>query len=79
MAAYTFTAKNGTKVRVPEAWITGSGLEDVGLCLTCGDERHQTEPDARGYPCEGCGQNNVYGAQELLFMDRLEESVRRGM
>jgi len=69
---YTFTAKNGTEVDVPEAWLTGSGLEDVGLCLTCGDERYQTEPDARGYHCEGCGRDHVYGVPELLFMDRLK-------
>ena len=68
---YTFTADNGTRVDVPEAWITGMSLDDVGICLACGEERYQTEPDARGYPCEGCNQNKVYGVQELLIMDRL--------
>ena len=48
---YTFTSDNGTHVDVPEAWITGMSLDDVGLCLACGEERYGTEPDgirARG-------------------------------
>jgi len=68
---YRFTADNGREVFVPEAWVTGESLEDVGLCLACGDERYQTEPDARGYQCDSCGRAQVYGVPELLFMDRL--------
>ena len=52
--------------------VTGMSLDDVGLCLACGEERYGTEPDARRYPCEGCEQNKVYGVQELLMMDRLK-------
>ena len=43
------------------------GLEDPGLCIACGAERGQCEPDAQEYECEECEQNTVYGAQELLF------------
>lgn len=40
----------------------------AGFCTECGAERAMCEPDARKYPCEECGQNSVYGAEELLIM-----------
>jgi hypothetical protein len=43
----------------------------VGVCISCGATRDCCEPDARDYPCEECGDNNVYGAQELLIMGRV--------
>jgi hypothetical protein len=42
-------------------------LDDPGLCLTCGNEQTNVEPDARGYECEACGEPTVYGAEELLL------------
>ena len=33
-----------------------------------GEEHDGCEPDARNYPCDACGTNTVYGAQELLIM-----------
>lgn len=39
-----------------------------GFCVHCGEETDGVEPDAREYECEHCGQNGVYGAEELLFM-----------
>lgn len=41
--------------------------EYLGFCVTCGTEHMNVEPDAREYPCEECGENAVYGAQELIF------------
>jgi hypothetical protein len=38
-----------------------------GICLTCGAERSNVEPDARACPCEACGAHNVYGAEELVL------------
>lgn len=44
-----------------------------GACLACGERvEGGIEPDAREYTCESCGENKVYGLQELLFMGRLE-------
>lgn len=43
------------------------GLDDPGLCVACGEEVDGVEPDARGYPCESCGEPAVYGASELLL------------
>jgi hypothetical protein len=42
--------------------------DNLGLCTFCGQEASNVEPDARGYKCESCEENKVYGAQELLFM-----------
>lgn len=43
-------------------------LDNPGFCLSCGQEVDGVEPDAHGYWCETCGQKEVYGAQELVFM-----------
>lgn len=40
----------------------------TGFCTNCGAERECCEPDAREYDCEECGENKVYGAEELLMM-----------
>ena len=42
--------------------------DHLGFCLSCGAERGCCEPDARHYECEECGELQVFGAQELLFM-----------
>jgi predicted RNA-binding Zn-ribbon protein involved in translation (DUF1610 family) len=42
--------------------------EYVGFCLACGAENYGVEPDARKYECEDCGEEKVYGAEELLMM-----------
>ena len=43
------------------------GLADIGICIACGEERFQTEPDARNYSCESCGEAQVFGAEEILM------------
>jgi hypothetical protein len=42
--------------------------ENLGICLKCESERDGCEPDARNYKCEDCGEREVYGASEILFM-----------
>lgn len=42
-------------------------LDNPGFCVACGADADQCEPDARKYPCDVCGENAVYGAEELLF------------
>ncbi|GAG86975.1 unnamed protein product [marine sediment metagenome] len=39
-----------------------------GFCTECGAQRSCCEPDARNYPCEECGANAVFGAEELVIM-----------
>ena len=41
--------------------------EYLGLCLDCGAEKDCCEPDARKYTCDECGEQKVYGAQEILL------------
>ena len=41
--------------------------EYIGFCTACGAEHGECEPDARKYPCENCGEDKVYGAEELLL------------
>ena len=42
--------------------------DNIGICISCGDEQYGVEPDARKYECESCGASKVYGAEELLMM-----------
>lgn len=42
--------------------------DNLGFCLSCGQEAFGVEPDARGYECASCGEHKVYGAEELLMM-----------
>lgn len=50
--------------RVIEA---AEGDEYIGFCVACGEEHEGVEPDARRYECDSCGENRVYGAQEILL------------
>ena len=42
---------------------------DEGFCLGCGNTRVCVEPDAEKYECEICGENQVFGLQQLMLMD----------
>jgi len=42
-------------------------LDNPGFCISCGAEAEGVEPDAREYPCEACGEDAVFGAEELLL------------
>lgn len=42
--------------------------EYVGFCNACGGTDYGVEPDARGYECPDCGEHQVNGAEEYLFM-----------
>ena len=50
---------------------------DEGFCLGCGSTQSGVEPDARRYPCEVCGENLVFGFQELLFMGLLKFALEQ--
>lgn len=43
-------------------------LDNPGFCMSCGNEQDGCEPDARNYKCEKCGEKQVFGAEECLFM-----------
>ncbi|WP_428489100.1 hypothetical protein [Rhodopila sp.] len=44
----------------------------AGYCLACGNMRDCCEPDAREYECEECHELQVYGAEELIIMGRVQ-------
>ncbi len=45
-----------------------TSLDNPGFCRSCGEEQDGCEPDARNYECENCGEFEVFGAEEFLFM-----------
>ena len=53
-------------LQAAEEQMFGDG--NAGFCRACGEERDGCEPDARRYPCDACGANQVYGASELIMM-----------
>lgn len=44
-----------------------TNLDSPGFCVRCGADAEGVEPDARRYECDQCGENGVYGAEELLM------------
>jgi len=42
--------------------------ESTGFCADCGEPSGFAEPDMRRGKCDACGQNSVYGAEELVVM-----------
>lgn len=42
-------------------------LDNPGFCLICGCYHEGIEPDAQNYPCEACGAEQVFGAEELML------------
>lgn len=42
--------------------------DNTGICVSCGNEQSGCEPDARNCICEACGKNEVFGAEEIMFM-----------
>ena len=44
-----------------------NSLSNPGICIACGTDQEGCEPDAEKYTCESCGDNTVYGAEQLLI------------
>jgi hypothetical protein len=45
-----------------------TSLDNPGFCRSCGEDADGCEPDAQNYECEYCGENQVFGAEEFLYM-----------
>jgi hypothetical protein len=58
------------RMTIPE-YLNESG-QHTGICRGCGARRGTCEPDARDYPCDSCGEDSVYGLEELIVMGELE-------
>lgn len=44
----------------------------IGICLHCGHEQSQCEPDARNYTCEECDLPQVFGTEQLMLEGKIE-------
>jgi hypothetical protein len=44
-----------------------TSLDNPGFCMACGEEHDDVEPDARNYKCESCGEDSVFGAEDLVL------------
>ena len=56
------------KISIDRVMQAVSSGESAGFCLSCGNKTTGVEPDARDYPCDVCGANKVYGAEEVMLM-----------
>jgi len=41
--------------------------DNIGFCIVCGEEHSGVEPDARNYKCDSCGENKVFGAEQIII------------
>ena len=55
------------KVTLEQVMTAVESGDYIGICIACGYEQEGVEPDARKYECEDCGEDKVYGAEELLL------------
>lgn len=46
---------------------SNTSLDDPGFCASCGAEAEGVEPDAGKYHCDACGEEAVYGAEEIVM------------
>lgn len=71
MRAKKYTTKKGRQLYKPV--LSEDEYPEGGFCLACGIEVFSgVEPDARKYPCESCGEDMVYGVEELALTGLVE-------
>lgn len=52
-----------------EALRSAQADELAGFCVACGEQHDGLlEPDARNVHCEICGEDQVFGAEEIVLM-----------
>lgn len=57
-----------SKLDLAEVMAAVQADDNLGFCLACGAQADGVEPDARNYECDTCGEEQVFGAEELLMM-----------
>jgi hypothetical protein len=69
MISVQYKAKSGKTQFMPTIGHVQEMIENCqGFCLACGETQDGVEPDARRYKCECCGEEKVYGAENLVLM-----------
>lgn len=75
MSSIIYSSKDPSKVigiELTESEYRLHEEEYNGFCLACGATAYgDTEPDARNYTCDECGEEKVFGIPELLLMSRV--------
>ena len=52
-----------------EAFRAAQADELAGFCVACGAQHDGlVDPDARNMHCESCGEDQVFGAEEIVLM-----------
>ena len=68
----TYKTRAGTtQYRPSVAYGMALSHDGHGFCLACGWDQPEVEPDARKYKCDHCGEDKVYGIEELALMGLL--------
>ena len=62
------TMRKCKKVSEAEILAAVEADDNLGFCLACGAEAEGVEPDASKFPCGGCGERKVFGAEQLMFL-----------
>jgi hypothetical protein len=59
-------------IEITEAEYSDLNENCGGFCIECREPTYGVEPDARRYRCESCGEDAVYGVEELLIRGFIE-------
>lgn len=60
--------KRGEKRYSPSVKLIMSLGDYGGFCIACGEDTDGIEPDGEAYECPSCGENKVYGGEQLILM-----------
>ncbi len=55
------------KINIEEVMAAVEEDNNIGFCTACGERQEGVEPDAERYECEACGENRVYGAEQIIL------------
>lgn len=61
-----------SKIQTTSADYHDANENHGGWCLACKAQASGVEPDAENYRCDECGEFKVFGAEQLLVMDKIE-------
>jgi hypothetical protein len=60
------------RVSMTEDEYASFSQNSTGVCIKCGEDASEIEPDAHEYKCQSCGSRSVYGIEELVIMDMVD-------
>ena len=63
-------------VEIHESEYASRVEDNEGMCIKCGATADFAEPDMHDGPCVSCGENGVYGYEEMLVQGLLIFSMQ---